>query len=60
MATALITPGQVKDLSSAIIEAIPTDLPLNIAQDWIGRKTELGNKIRGVLYSQELVLPDIN
>jgi len=59
MSTALttITSGQMKDLSAALVQAIPTDLPSDVAQNWIGRKTELGDKIRIILYE---CLPDIN
>jgi len=60
MATAPITAGQMKDLGSAMIEAIPTDLPSDTAQRWIGRKKDLGSRIRAILEGQDTVLPDID
>lgn len=53
MATAPLSPGQMKDLASACVEAIPADLPSDIAQRWIGRKKELGNQLRAILLGDE-------
>jgi len=60
MATALITPGQVKDLSSALVQAIPTDLPSVTAQDWVGRKGNLIWKTEMILRGCDIIPPDIN
>lgn len=47
--TAPITAGQVKDLGSALLQAIPTDMSSEIAQGWIGNKTGLQKVLREVL-----------
>ncbi len=60
MVTAPITAGQMKDLSSGLVQAIPTDLPSKIAQDWIGRKGELADKIGMILNGCEIIPADIN
>lgn len=60
MATAPISVGQMKDLSSALVQAIPTDLSSKIAQDWIGRKGELADRIGMVLNGCEVIPADIN
>src|SRR3989344_5084449 len=44
-----ITPGQVKDLGSALIQAIPTDIPADVAQGWIGNKAALHRLLRNHL-----------
>lgn len=44
-----ITAGQVKELSTAMTQAIPTDLPFDVAKKWIGRKGKLGERIKKVL-----------
>jgi len=53
MATAPMSAGQMKELASAIVEAIPSDLPSGLAQKWIGKKKELGNRLRAVLLDSE-------
>ena len=44
-----ITSGNMKDLGSALIQGIPTDLPDEDAVYWIGKKKELHRKIQQVL-----------
>lgn len=58
-----MTVGQLKDLGSALLQAIPGDLPFDVAGYWIGRKKELGDKVRMILLNGQLqakTLPDIN
>jgi hypothetical protein len=44
-----ITSGNMKDLGSALMQSIPTDLPDEDAVYWIGKKKELHRKIQQVL-----------
>lgn len=44
-----ISPGQMKELSSAIVGAVPTDLPSSFAQYWIGKKGDLNTIIENIL-----------
>lgn len=61
MATAPMGAGQMKELASAIVEAIPSDLPSGLAQKWIGKKGELGNRLRAILFEVTISnLPGIN
>ena len=48
-----ITVGQTKDLASALLQAIPTDLPADVAQKWIGKKGELQSKITRILLLED-------
>jgi len=45
----IMSPGQVLDLSSALTQAIPSDLPEDIAQAWIGSKGELRDNVARLL-----------
>ena len=51
--TVLITPGQMKELASAVIESIPVDLSQEEAQEWIGNKGMLSEGIRRILKREE-------
>lgn len=44
----LVTPGQMKDIISAVVQAIPSDMSFNTAQHWIGKKSKLGDEIRKI------------
>jgi len=44
-----ISAGQMKELTSAIVKAVPVDLSSATAQDWIGRKKELSMYIESIL-----------
>ena len=46
-----ITPGQMKDLASALTQAIPSDMPSNLAQALISNKGAVQNAVREVLTS---------
>ncbi|KKS73775.1 MAG: hypothetical protein UV57_C0021G0032 [Parcubacteria group bacterium GW2011_GWD2_43_10] len=39
--TSVLTAGQMKELSSAILEAIPANLPTSTAQYWIGQQKKV-------------------
>jgi len=54
MATAPMSSGQMKELASACVEAIPADLSAETAQKWIGRKRELGNRLRSIFMDNEV------
>ena len=47
--TALITAGQMKDLSVALLKCVPTDLSFEDAQYWIEHKGSLTQKVGDVL-----------
>ncbi|KKT20937.1 MAG: hypothetical protein UW06_C0049G0002 [Parcubacteria group bacterium GW2011_GWE1_43_8] len=47
--TSVLTAGQMKELSSAILEAIPANLPTSTAQYWIGNKKRLQKALREAL-----------
>jgi len=47
--TSVLTAGQMKELSSAILEAIPANLPTSTAQYWIGNKKKLQKILREAL-----------
>jgi hypothetical protein len=44
-----MTLGQQKELTSALVEAIPTNLSFDQATYWIGKKTKLGSELRKLL-----------
>jgi len=44
----MVTPGQMKDIISAVVQAIPTNMSFDTAQYWIGKKTNLGDEIRNI------------
>lgn len=44
-----LTAGQMKELTAALIEALPTKLSLATAQRWIGDKRQLGKSLRALL-----------
>lgn len=48
-----ITAGQTKDLASALLQAIPSDLSADVAQKWIGKKGELQSRITRILLSED-------
>lgn len=52
--TAPITTGEMKELASAIIQAIPNDLPADVAQRFIGDKKRLGKKFRELLFEDNI------
>lgn len=62
MATAphaeLLTPGQMKDLTSAAVQGVPSDLSRGLADLWIGQKGMLGEEIRRIFYAGPF--PDID
>jgi len=45
----VLTAGQMKELSSAVLEAIPANLSANTAQYWIGNKKKLQKVLREAL-----------
>lgn len=47
-----ITPGQVKELGSALIEALPLDMQSGVAQGWIGNKQALKKNLQSMLVPQ--------
>lgn len=47
-----VTPGQVKELASALVESLPVDLSADRAQYWIGKKSKLSHEIRKVLVEE--------
>lgn len=44
------TGGQIKELASALVEAIPSNIAANKAQYWIGKKKKLAEEIRKILF----------
>ena len=52
--TAPVTAGQMKELASAIIQAIPNNLPADVAQRFIGDKKRLGKKFRELLFEDNI------
>jgi hypothetical protein len=60
MATAPMTLGQMKDLSSALVQALPTHLSFKTAKSWTGRKGELREKVGMVMDGWEIIPPGIN
>ena len=57
--TVPITPGQMKDLASALTQAIPSDMPSKLAQELIRNKGTLQKAVREVLMSEEwLPIPE--
>lgn len=44
-----MTAGQMKELSAAVLEALPTDMPADVAQGWISNKRSLKRQLRRVL-----------
>lgn len=56
----VLTPGQMKDLVSALGQSVPSDLPFKVAENWLGRKGELGERVGLVLSGWEFIPPDIN
>lgn len=44
-----VTPGQVRELGAALIQAIPLDLPKDLAQALIGDKTGIAKRLRQML-----------
>lgn len=44
----MVTPGQIKDIISAVVQAIPADMSFDAAQYWVGKKTKLGDEIRKI------------
>lgn len=49
--------GQMKELICAVVEGIPTDLPADEAQYWIGRKKQLALEIKKVFHGKVLLGP---
>ena len=47
-----MTPGQMKDVSTALVQAVPTDLTFDQAQAFVGRKKQMPALLR------KLMLPD--
>lgn len=45
----VLTPGQMKDLSSALVQAVPSDLPFGVAESALKRKGEVGEDVRAIL-----------
>lgn len=52
--TAQISSGQMKELTAAIIEGIPTDLPFEVAKNWIGKKTKLHKRMKELLFDEKV------
>jgi hypothetical protein len=48
-----MTPGQMKDLISAVTEGIPSDLSFEVAQRLIGKKKKLTKKVKEIFFSTE-------
>jgi hypothetical protein len=48
----LVTPGQMKDIISAVAQAIPTNMSFDTAKYWIGKKGKLGNKVKNIFMSE--------
>lgn len=44
-----LTPGQMKDLASALVQAIPSDLPFEVAEELLKNKGDLGDEVRKIL-----------
>jgi len=45
----IITPGQMKDLASALAQSIPNNLSFAQAEHWLKNKKGLGCKVRDIL-----------
>lgn len=62
MATApeCLTAGQMKDLCSAVSQAVPGDFSRAKAEEWLRQKGKLGEMVRMVLQGCEVIPPDIN
>lgn len=58
------TGGQIKELASALVEAIPSNIAADKAQYWIGKKKKLAKEIRNILFGNNSnsdysdILPD--
>ena len=54
------TGGQIKELASALVEAIPSNIAADKAQYWIGKKKKLAKEVRNILFgsnsNSELIL----
>jgi len=48
----LVSPGQMKDIISAVVQAIPSDMSFNTAQQWIGKKAKLGDEIKKIFVNK--------
>lgn len=49
-----LTSGQMKELTAALIEAVPSDLLFEAAQRWIGDKRRLGKSLRALLMAGDV------
>ncbi len=47
----ILTREQLKDLGGALVQAVPSDLPKDAAQHWIGHKKELARELKKILLS---------
>jgi hypothetical protein len=50
----VLTPGQMRELIMAVIAGVPTNLPEEVAQYWIGRKSQLSHAVRNCMQSIEV------
>ena len=55
----VLSAGQMKELASALTEAIPTDLPAETAQCWISDKKALGVAVKQMLFDKEKDVSEI-
>ncbi len=55
----MLSPDQMRDLGSAVIQQLPGDIPGDIAQGWIGNKSALRDPLRRLLIPPEpMTVPD--
>lgn len=57
-APVLATNGEYKDLLSAILQAVPSDLSAEVVKKWLRKKKKLGDKIRQALLEEDSVRPN--
>lgn len=48
----LIDAAQMEEVSSALTEAIPTDLPFDVAKYWASHKSKLGKEVAKILWRE--------
>lgn len=48
----MVTPGQMKDIISAVVQAIPADMSFETAQNLVGNKKKLGDEVRKIFVNK--------
>lgn len=45
----VLSPAQMRELNCALIQGVPTNIPPDVAQYWIGNKSNLSARLKGLL-----------